>query len=236
MQIHLLKPWGGRTAGARLFAYEHYLIYHGDAVRPEDTGGFYSVHRLPTSKRASLHIVRSGKYVPEIFDPLGPSSLVVSKRIREQLADMQGIDFLPVVFDKLVDRELNLDDDSIGRRFMEEADHARFEEWVLTGEPDVPECHETIGQYYELIGAFDHEVIDELACRTVPVALDVQPRDEDDDEDEDLRAELSYEMFLRYPLILGPRLIWMCRSDLYEVLRTGIDQTFFAKGSAWIAH
>jgi hypothetical protein len=124
----------------------HYEIFHGHCER----GGISYPHerncRIGDDYREPLHIWRSGTTVPPIFSP--SNNWIVSRSVRDRLAGLPNIEFLPVVFEKLYAYDL-----LIGNFAWYDAPTCDRPEDLFKCLPDIPQLHEHVGPYYEVLVA-----------------------------------------------------------------------------------
>jgi hypothetical protein len=123
-------------------------MFHGDEINGPDQSS--NAHLLGDDLSQPLRLIRTGRIVPHVFSP--SVTLVVSADVREKLETLPHIDFLPVVFEKLVDYQFRAGDFSYFdlpafRRNPAEANP----ETLLQRLPDIPELHSQIGSYYEVV-------------------------------------------------------------------------------------
>ncbi len=204
------------------FAIEHYLSYHGRVVR----NIYGTVHDPP---QESLRLIRSGRSIPEVFRPPA-GELIVSERVKTKLEAAAPLMFKEVIFEKLVDFYITLDDWTFGDTWAKSHRFGIMSEWFGRLR-DVPKYHKSVGKYYQLIPALDHQVAAEIKCPLYPVQIDLTPDDPREQEDRHVLAHLNHTMFEAYPYIEGPKLVLLCTSPLFTVLEPEIDWTFFARGT-----
>ncbi|MEZ6032750.1 MAG: hypothetical protein R3C17_06645 [Planctomycetaceae bacterium] len=131
-----------KRVGAR-----HRHIFNGVGTFPARQGQLsWAKPSLGNSNRARLHITRSGEFIPHMTSPhIG--TLVVSDVVRARLSRFDGIEFLPVVFERLVDLKLPpLGDQSINE--MLASSQATD---LMNSMPDEPRYHESAPEYFYVL-------------------------------------------------------------------------------------
>ena len=109
-----------RTGGVHQGVYHGCGKYLGESWEKKRAGEWQRP-ALSNSNRERLRVSRSGQFVPQVWCPTA-FDMVVSARVRNQLLDLQGIEFQPVVFEKLVDLPLppiadfSEDPDGVGKK------------------------------------------------------------------------------------------------------------------------
>ncbi len=155
---------------------------------------------------------------------------VRSERVKSKLEAAAPLMFKEVIFEKLVDFYVGLDDWTFQETWSKTHRFGITSEWFQRLR-NVPEFHKYTGRYHQLISALDHQVAAELKCRLYPVRIDLTPDDPREQEDRHVLAHLNHTMFEAYPYIEGPKLVLLCTSPLFTVLEPEIDWTFFARGT-----
>lgn len=184
-------------------------MYHGDARRCGHPRPFPDREFYPTPFRGTaepLELVRSCVDVPDVFQPA--TSLVVSDRVRQQLATFDGIEVREVGIAKLIDWRYEPDRDRLefARRLFDGGDVFDF----------YPAVDRAIGSYFELICPVPEEIgdccgSDEL--QSIVIDADDEP------------VGLCESMFARWPVIW-----WsfnLVREDVYRVLEPNMNPDFF---------
>jgi hypothetical protein len=141
----------------------HSTVFHGWGDFPgrrEWGRGGGMPPSVTNTNREPLHVSRSGTFVPPVFCGMGV--LVVSATVRERLQTLPNVEFVPVVFEHLVELAMPaLGDFSLSYQRDPQTMEWRSSEAALLAAPDVPTLHDTIGPYYHLLGLQTWDVKDE---------------------------------------------------------------------------
>jgi hypothetical protein len=141
----------------------HKAVYHGSGYylnKPDDPMITDRIWRRPAmnnSNRELLHVRRSGRFVPRISFPTS-QDLVITREVKDLLQGLPGIDFLPVVYEKLVDVHIpeigDLSDD-------EWREYGPVME-TISAMPDVPEFHDRVGEGFVVLMPEYYEIEDSI--------------------------------------------------------------------------
>jgi hypothetical protein len=134
----------------RASAY-HNTVFRGKTrFEPEDRVLWYRAPALTNTGRDLPHVTRSGRFIPPVF--YGRGEWIVSQEVKDKLSVLKNVDFLPVVFETLVDLELpgvgDFSWEEHARRSRKPAGQIYTVHEML---PDVPELHKNVGAYYYLL-------------------------------------------------------------------------------------
>lgn len=147
-----------RTGGVHQGAYHGCSKYLGESWEKKRAGEWQRP-ALSNSNRERLHVSRSGRFVPAVWCP-NSFDMVVSATVRQRLLELPGIEFQPVVFEKLVDLPLPPIAD-----FSEDPDglycHTNTEEKIASL-PDIARYHDDIGEYFKLLMPEYYDVGDSI--------------------------------------------------------------------------
>lgn len=136
-----------RTGRAHQGVYHGCGKYLGESWEKKRTGEWQRP-ALSNSNRERLHVSRSGQFVPQVWCPTA-FDMVVSAKVKKQLLELQGIEFQPVVFEKLVDLPLppiaDFSEDPDGLYCMNNTEEK------IASLPDIPRYHVDIGEYSKLL-------------------------------------------------------------------------------------
>ncbi len=84
----------------------HRHIYHGVWTFPgKQSEPNWARPALSNSNRERLHVTRTGEFIPHVSSPAA-GTLVVSDEVRARLSRFPKLEFLPVVFGRLVDLKM----------------------------------------------------------------------------------------------------------------------------------
>ncbi|MBL8817852.1 MAG: hypothetical protein JNL58_17635 [Planctomyces sp.] len=142
----------------------HQCVYHGcckylgESYEKERTGE-WKRPALSNSNRERLHVSRSGRFVPPVSCP-NSVEIVVSSAVKQRLSKLQGIEFQPVVFERLVDIPLppigDASDEAQGL-------YARTElAEKIAALPNIETYHREIGQYFKILMPQYYDVSDSI--------------------------------------------------------------------------
>ena len=149
--VSVARPQSGvvrkRTGGAHQGVYHGCGMYLGESTEKIDSTAWQRP-ALSNTNRERLHVSRSGRFVPAVWCP-NQFELVVCTPVKDQLFELQGIEFQPVVFEKLVDWPLpptgDTSEDSDG--LYCNADMKR----KIASLPDCADFHHDVGEYFKLL-------------------------------------------------------------------------------------
>lgn len=160
--ISVTRPQSGmvrkRTGGAHQGVYHGCCKYLGESTE-KNRASEWRRPALSNTNRERLHVSRSGRFVPPVWCP-NEFDLVVSTSVKQQLFEMQGIEFQPVVFEKLVDLPLppiaDISEDADGLYCKTNTEEK------IASLPDVANFHNDIGEYFKLLMPRYCEVSDSI--------------------------------------------------------------------------
>ncbi len=150
MEVYFLREHSSNhTVSFRTCPY-HDAVFHGVCTERGSSFPPTPPPALNNSSREQLHVRRSGRFVPKIWMSL--AALVVSDEIKQSLSRLAGTEFLPVVFERLVDVPMpSLGDFSWYQRITyPPGPEPAYELETL---PDIPEFHQNIGPYWEVLAS-----------------------------------------------------------------------------------
>jgi len=210
------------TASARTNVF-HTKMFHGQLEPRGPVAATSQEHFLGSDVSQPLCVRRNGWRVPDVFEPV-LGGLIVSERVRRELEDLPHVEFLEVVFTKLVDYPYYAGDFSYYDRpeFLHDP-VGEDPERLLDRLPDVPEMHKTIGRYYELVLARHWQVKDRYPD-LVKAYFQTSPLVTVETHEIDLSTELLSD----YPILNVIEGI-MFRADVFERVERFIDWDYFAK-------
>jgi hypothetical protein len=200
---------------------EQAVMFHGEAIR----SGLRSIHAKnatwSNSVRTPLHIIHSKQVIPDVFKPA--HNLVVSERVKQRLIDVNHVEFVEVVFDKLVDF------------YYEKGSFTYFDSkdsFTELGEiipaidylislPDDREAHRGLGKYYELVIPDDEEMVNGLVHTAV--SIDIEPPSWQGDP---LVIRYNKEVFEQNPIIKVQSSIAF-ELEVFSRIREYIDMDYF---------
>lgn len=191
----------------------HAYVYHG---RPASRRSIEQPTPVITNTvRESLVVERSGRFVPPVA--LYSNDLVVHAPLMDELRRLQNTEFLPVQFQKLVDLAMPpLGDFSAVGSFDEAGDYRHLD--LL---PDVPEFHRIDGQFFHVLCANIHDVIEEYDD-----IVDLTPDFGNYTGCRKRTLKVSKKFSEQYPFVYsGPLVI---REDAFKVLASSLDLDYFA--------
>ncbi len=149
----------------------HYNMFHGAASRE---GVAYPNERqlhYGSADRAPLHISRTGNSMPPIFQP--SMNLVVSETVKNKLENIQPVEFIQIVFDKLFKMEYTEGDFS-----WYDNGHNISEDNIHLVAPHESAFERSTPLYYELLSPRLSDLRIERTCATHRVKLGLSPNDE----------------------------------------------------------
>lgn len=160
--ISVARPQSGmvrkRTGGAHQGVYHGCSKYLGESSEKNQASDWLRP-ALSNTNRERLHVSRSGRFMPPVWCP-NEFDLVVSTSVKQQLLELQGIEFQPVVFEKLVDLPLppfaDISEDADGLYSKTNA------EGKIASLPNVADFHDEIGEYFKLLMPRYCEVSDSI--------------------------------------------------------------------------
>lgn len=126
---------------------EHRCVYHGAHMfLGEDQSPQWQEPSLSNSNRERMHIFRSGSFVPSVFSP-SAGLLVVSEEVKNHCRGLIGIEFQPVVFERLVEMQPPPIGKCDSTDLMTPSDLRKVVEQL----PDVQAYHDSIGDYFSVL-------------------------------------------------------------------------------------
>lgn len=217
MQIYFIESKGViHTQYWRTCAY-HSSIFHGIASQPETLDQMLLPPSLTNQNREPYRIRRSGRFVPRIW--MASSSLIVADSVKQQLARLLNMDFLPVIFERLVDVPMPaLGDFSWYERITYPPEPEP--DYELKTSPDVPAFHQTIGRFWEVLSANLYE-LDSRPNDAKPVEVDfgsyaVKPNE---------NVLVSLSLLQKYPVVWSG--ITQVREDVFAIIAPFLDIDYF---------
>ena len=152
---------------------EQAVMFHGEAFR----SGLRSIHAKratwSNSVRTPLHLIHSKQIIPDVFKPA--HNLIVSERAKQRLIDVNHVEFVEVVFDKLVDfyyAKGSFTYFESKDSFTELGEPIPAIDYLISL-PDDREAHRGLGKFYELVIPRDKEMVDGHMCTTINI--DIEP-------------------------------------------------------------
>lgn len=195
----------------------HGVMYDGTASRPPRERPPYAVARIGNDVREPLHVIRSKNIIPDVFKP--GSNFVVSEVVRDKLSSLPNLEFLEVVFDRLVDFYYEKGDGS----FYYESDTLESPGERLVELPDCPEAHEDVGRFFELINAKNSDIVDNYdSVERICVEIG-RPKSHDP-----VVGHISKQMMTDYPIL---KVEWgfLFNEEAYRLFEPHIDWDYFLR-------
>lgn len=147
-----------RVSGFHMCVYHGCCKYLGESEEKEGTGE-WKRPALSNSNRERLHVSRSGRFVPPVWCP-NSVEIVVSSAVKQRLSKLKGIEFQPVVFERLVDIPLppigDASDEAQGLYVRTE-----MAEKIATL-PDIEAYHRDIGEYFKVLMPQYYDISDSI--------------------------------------------------------------------------
>lgn len=209
-------PWGDD----RPVAVHHEVAYHGEVFR---CGQRYPAepHAHSTNElREPLDIVRSKHFFPDLTKP--SANFIVSERVKRELEMLPNVEFLPVVFEKLVDFYFEKGDMSYLDEFGTDT-YVEPDDYILQL-PDDPEAHRRVGRYYEVLSA-ENEALLSRYSSTKHFEISIGPTEFNDP----VECDLSPEMVCDFPVIWAGFGV-ILSEHAFRILEPYIDWDYFRKG------
>lgn len=150
MWLYFVRPINvSYDVGKRVSTF-HKRVFHGRSVYPErdrEPGPRRPGPALTNQDREPAHISRSGRFVPPVFSPR-IYELIVNENLKERLSKLPNVEFVEVVFERLIDLGMAAlgDFSRLGNEPPTIYEQLRMA-------PDVAEFHQTIGTYFSVLGA-----------------------------------------------------------------------------------
>jgi hypothetical protein len=203
----------------------HKLLFHGDAIRadapanPAEMGPGSWSHSLGDDLSHPLLLIRSGVYVPPIFNP--GVALVVREEVYQRVSQFSGLRFADARPSKLINCWKPIGDFS----FYDSTDpwirrNRRRPDELLDWMPDDPTLLATFPKCRELVG-FNVYGEHEKGTHSVSVNFVM-----DDDTETEVGFTCSSSVIDRHPLLWG--MVFFLRRDLFDLLQDIIDYNHFA--------
>ncbi|MFV0443413.1 MAG: hypothetical protein ACK5Q5_07565 [Planctomycetaceae bacterium] len=204
----------------------HSMVFHGDGYylsRKSGPGPWPTVPAVNSENRELLHVIRSGRFVPPVF--VAGAMLVVCEAVKAKLTTLPNVDVAPVVFERLVDLPMP----DIGD-FSAEARNPIAGE-VLMAAPDVPELHETIGNYYQVLEFHSYSFKEQYPdYGPVMVNFGTYPGRPGVGKTSPGPVDASLKMLDEYPMVqLGT--VHMLREDAFSLLAPFLNLDYFSIAS-----
>ena len=198
---------------------EHDIMFHGDGRRPGDLRAFYM---LGDDLLHPMHIRRSGTFVPPLFSPT-PGQLAVTDTVRDAIERAtENVQFLQMKVDKVVDLVVAKGDFSMREAALADRYGPNLDT-LLDRLPDIPGLHEQIGPFYEVIVPRASDRVSEFTdSANVDIDIHLGP-----DQTDRLTTTVSTEMLETYPIVGAPKLCWVVRDDVFEILDPFIDRDYY---------
>ena len=198
---------------------EHSVMFHGDGRRP---GSLLARYTLGDDLEHPMHIRRSGTFVPPLFSPT-PGRLAVTDTVRDSIARVtENVQFLRIEVDKVVDLAVAKGDFSMREAALADRYGPNLDT-LLDRLPDIPGLHEQIGPFYEVIVPRASDRVNEFShANIVDIGLYMGPRDDDC-----LTTHICTDMLEVYPIVSAPKLCWVVRDDVFEILDPFIDRDYY---------
>lgn len=194
----------------------HSEIYHGHCVKDRDLGHY---PRLTNSDRRPLRIMRSIGVVPRVQLPA--RQLIVDARLMSELSQIDGMQFLPVKFDRLVDLALPAIGDFSKMGAFVDASIAGDVGLMYRSVPDLPVYYQSIGPFYQVLCAGLYDLKGEYND-----FLQVDPDWGSYVGNSPSPCDVSVAMSKQYPIVTaGPLII---REDAFKVIAPHLNLDYFA--------
>lgn len=204
----------------------HHSVFHGEAKHPQakkrwkesQYKSFCEIPAASNSYREKLHVVRSGRYVPDVFFPI--SSFVVSEKVFKKLKNIDGVLGEEVVFDKLVDVEMP----DIGDMSSYEEGHPNYRsfDYIYESGKNCPILFESIGKYYEILPAIPRD-IKIIYPEAGVVGLEFGRYSQVGNDE---CSNVCKEIVKKYPFYFSDVLV--IRQDAFMVIAPYLDLDYFA--------
>ena len=167
-----------------------------------------------------LIVDRNGRHIPSVFLP--GTTLIISESVKALLPVSENVVYLPVKFGKLVDYPFQAGDFSYYDRPAFRRNPEREDpETLIERLPDVPVLHGRTGAYYEVVVAWQDEVIERYADTTpVTFTMDVLG------DWEDVEVRLSQTLLDDYPILRVPGGLVLSNA-VWEKLQPYLDMDYF---------
>lgn len=203
----------------------HKLLFHGDAIRadaptnPVEWGPGTWSHRIGDDLSHPLLLIRSGVYVPPIFNPA--VALVIREELYQRIRNFPGLVFADAKPKKLINLWKPIGDFS----FYESRDpvirrNKRRPDDLLDWMPNYPSLFATFPKCYELV-AYNVHMYRGEEPHTVHVRFVMN-----NDRETDVEWSAPSSIIETYPLLRGG--VFFLRQDLFDLIEDVIDYNFFA--------
>ncbi|QDU36027.1 hypothetical protein Mal4_03100 [Maioricimonas rarisocia] len=198
----------------------HNSVFHGRECNGDLTKstGIDESGDVTFSMSGTCHVVRSGRFCPDVFCP--GIWMIVADSIRERLDQLGRITFSRVIFDKLVDVELPaLGDASWFERTTYPTEPEPDLEWIDL--PDVPSFHEAIGDYFVVGGPVVERIRNQLSdIQEVTCDFGSFPRKPKES------TVMSKQLLEEFPITWNG--CYFFREDAFEVIAPHLDLDYFS--------
>ena len=191
----------------------HDDVFHGFPERDGKTPPDLPLVFANTISFTNLLISRSGRNVPEVFQP--DTHLVVSERYAERLKRFSHIRLAPVIFKRLVDIDYPKGDMSWNAKWGDIGPSELVREL-----PDVVELHRQIGPYFEVQCYRWRDVVAGYpAAAEYSITVGTPPLEEK------TAIPLSPEMLGDFPILRARAII--VHEEVLHILGPVLDRDFF---------
>ena len=200
----------------------HHYTYHGvgkflQKELVSKPGPKWVRPTLSNSNRERLHITRSGDFVPHVCSPAN-GTLGVSDEVRRKLSGLPGLEFLPVVFERLVKLKLPALGDIIEDELLASVQMLEF----MNSLPDEPGYHASIGEYFHVLCPNYFEVKESVSDATEIDVMwgrynTIHPRD---------KAPFSAQL-LHQNAMYNERSYYVLSEECFRILAPYIDLDYF---------
>ena len=213
MRVHAVDKLTSFIGSKRLSAF-HYDMFHGEIRRCGVKYPHEPDATLENTLREPLEVSRNVRSVPDLFCP--SRNFVVSRALRQKIEGVRNIEFLAVKIVKFIDypyapADFSFYDDPIC------VDPEELFELL----PDVPEFHERIGPYYEVLTAGTKDVAGQYESLK-PISVYIGPSE----YDERVEERLSEQMMTDYPILRGEWAM-LLNDAVFQLIKDDIDWEFF---------
>ncbi len=188
-------------------------MFHGEDERADVKFPESPSHHLDEDLSLPVLCSQNVHRMPHVFKP--STSLIISSEVRRALGDLAHVVYLEVKFKKLVDYSYSAGDFSyFSRKEYRRDPFGEDPETLLDRLPDVPQLHNQIGPYFEVVNAKHMDIVDKFPNRevlnfTYPYLGGNEPDS----------LEVSQDMLSEYPILWA-----RCGILLTERVYTEIDR------------
>ena len=213
----------GKGVRKRIGDY-HKALYHGCGHYVGDSthkigDGKWQRPALSNSNRERLHVSRSGRFVPQVCCPIS-MDMVVSSAIKRQLSELPGIEFQPVVFERLVDLPLPPISDTSNETEERLYCITHMEEKIVSM-PNIDAYHQNIGEFFSILMPQYYAVSDTVQDGR-PLELQIGNYFTSESNNE----EFSVALLERHAMYRVGR-IFCLTERAFEVLAPWLDRDYF---------